>query len=347
MDKKTPKYRAFIAVVQIQNMINAGLSEQQYTNPEFLAKFLTQHWNSSGKDRTSAVAVCVSKEGLYHAHMALYSANSTTFNNVRTLMFQSHIEPQRGGKSELTKYMLKEPPYDEKGETILYHMGIENIQNVQGRRTDIENIEEMLKKGYKPSEIFKEDFSYRKYSKMILEAFLESRLEAMPPIQKKYVEYHFGESGSGKSYYYNFLCEQYGTEDIYFAKDNKIGVFDNYLKVGAPKILFLDELKGLMTFAELLGALDQYTRAQIHARYNNAYGLWEKVYITSVFPPEKVYTSMNPSASSHVNKYDDVKQLLRRIDVVVYHYIDEDGNYQMLRIPMSEYKGALSLKTNS
>ena len=68
----TIKSRAFIATIQIENMKKSGLSEEEYMNPEILAQSFTGIWNESGNNRTSAIAVCESKEGLYHAHMAIY-----------------------------------------------------------------------------------------------------------------------------------------------------------------------------------------------------------------------------------------------------------------------------------
>lgn len=51
-------------------MTKAGLTEEQYKNPELLANVFTTIWNASGKDRTSDIAECISKDGLYHVHMA-------------------------------------------------------------------------------------------------------------------------------------------------------------------------------------------------------------------------------------------------------------------------------------
>lgn len=126
------KGRAWIGTVQVANMEKSGLSKEVYENPELLADFLSYTWCDSGKGRVAGVAVCVSEKGLYHAHVALYG-NLTTLRNAAKIMFDSHIEPQLGGKKELMGYLLKEPPYDEKGEQVLYTLGLENVQDNQGK----------------------------------------------------------------------------------------------------------------------------------------------------------------------------------------------------------------------
>lgn len=108
---------------------------------------------------------------------------------------------------------------------------------------------------------------------------------------------------------------------------------DYYLERGCPDILFIDEFKGNMRFNQLLSMLDKYSRNQTHAHYNNIYNLWTRTIITSVYPPEQVYTFMVDEERRGV---DSIKQLLRRLDVIVYHYKQAD-EYKSYSIPVSEY----------
>ncbi|MCI9418262.1 MAG: hypothetical protein HFI82_12865 [Eubacterium sp.] len=185
------KGRAFVATVQIKNMQSMGLEEKEYKNPEYLANFLTSLWEDSGKGRSCAVAVCMSADGLYHAHMALYG-NTTTLKKVSDTLFHSHVEPQLGGKKELSAYLLKQGKYEEKGEEVLFLNGMENIQDTQGKRSDLEDIEEMLLKGMTPQEILDKSFRYYKYEKMILHAYISQRIQESPVKQDVYCEYHVG-----------------------------------------------------------------------------------------------------------------------------------------------------------
>lgn len=196
-------------------------------------------------------------------------------------------------EKELTNYMLKLGEHEEKGEEVLYTLDMDCIQDVRGTRSDLKAIEELLKQGRTPSEIMRSNFSYRKYEKMIRSEFIDIRMRETPLIKTdKECIWIVGESGTGKSYYYKELCEKYGEENVYFATDFDNGGMDYYIDQGAPEILFMDEFKGNIRFSELLVILDQYSRAQIHCRYANCYCLWNKVIITSVYPPDEIYESL-------------------------------------------------------
>lgn len=334
-DLKT-RGRAWIAVVHIENMKRMGLSEADYMNPEYLADYLTYLWNESGKGRSSAVAICLSEAGCWHAHMALYG-NTTTLKNVSKILFNSHIEPQLGGKAQLQAYLMKQGKYAEKNETILYLKDIEKVQDVPGKRNDLDAIEELLIKGFTPQQILDVNFHFYKYEKMIMHAYIDQRIKDAPLTQEVYVEYHCGESGTGKTYFYNQLCERAGADNIYILADydnNASGGLDAYMKMGAPAILFMDEYKGFgISYGKLLTMLNGYTRMQTHSRYNNSYNLWKEVYITSVYPPEGIYTNM---VSTEYQGLDSYTQLIRRISKIVYHYI-ENGEYKTYSIDAADY----------
>ena len=333
---KSTRGRAWIAIVHIKNMTNMNMTETDYKNPEFLADFLTHKWNESGKGRTSAVAVCMSADGCYHAHMALYG-NTTTLSNVAKLLNDSHVEPQLGGKAQLQAYLLKQGKYAEKGEVILYTKDIEKVQDVPGRRNDLEVIEEMLVKGFTPQQILESNFQFYKYEKMILHAYTDQRIRESPIKQEVYVEFHVGDSGTGKTYFYNQLCNEHSADNIYILTDydnNASGGLDSYMKIGAPPILFMDEFKGYgISYGKLLTMLNGYTRMQTHSRYTNSYNLWNEVYITSVYPPEAIYHNMVAYEHQDLDSYT---QLIRRISKIVYHYI-ENGEYKTYSIDSKDY----------
>lgn len=321
-------------------MINAGLSEADYMQPEIVANFFTHCWRKSGKSRTSGIVICTSATGLYHAHMALYG-NTTTLSNVSKILFDSHVEPQIGGKKELISYLLKEGDHAEKGETVLYTQGLENIQDKQGARSDIEEIEELLHQGLSPVEIMEQQFSYRRYERMIKSAYIDMRIRETPPIKEIRAEWHVGNSGCGKTHMYKILCEKYSPEQIYLTSDNGTGAFDFYIEQGAPPIIFIDEFKGRTPYGELLNILDKYSRIQTHCRYNNTYNLWTQCYITSIFPPEEAYSYMVEDS----RKYrDSITQLIRRLTVIVYHYKTKTGEYKTYSISAEEYTNYDDLK---
>ena len=195
----TIKSRAFIATIQIENMKKSGLSEEEYMNPEILAQSFTGIWNESGNNRTSAIAVCESKEGLYHAHMAIYG-NPTTLKNAAKILFDSHVEPQLGGKKALTAYMTKEGSSANKGEKVLYTLGIENIMDsLQGKRNIFDIIDADIAAGKTPSEILSRGIAFYRYERIIKKAFLDKKIKKMAIMKELHTEWHCGTSGSGKS----------------------------------------------------------------------------------------------------------------------------------------------------
>ena len=332
--------RCWTGVLHIKNFTNAGMAEEFYKNPELLAQYLIETWEASGKNRKAGVAICVSAKGVYHAHVALYG-NTTTLKRVSDIMFSAHIEPQLGTKAELTAYLNKEGKYAEKGEHVLYTQGLEVIEDKQGKRNDLDEIEQLLNDGLTPEQIFFESFHYRKYEKMIKSEYLARRIRETPLKKEIYAEWHCGESGSGKSHTYFTLCEQYGPENVYITSDFENGGLDFYIDQGAPDILFLDEFKGNIPFSKLLAILDEHSKNQTHCRYANTYNLWTKCYITSIFPPEEAYHFM---VEHSVRNRDKLAQLLRRLNLIVYHYKTDAGEYKTFSIPGTEYVNYEDLK---
>lgn len=333
------KSRCWMTTVHVENMKKAGLTEQQIQDYPFVLNFFLQRWSTSGKDRTACFTACVSAGGVFHLHGALYG-EKTTRASVARLLFDSHVEPCKGGKTNLMNYIQKLPPYDEKGENVMYIIGKDNIRVKQGKRTDFELIEEMIDEGYTPNEIMRINFRYRKYEKMIKSAFAAKKLNEAPVKKQIYREWHVGESGAGKTYCYERLCQQYGPDEIYMSGYTTNGWLDGYMEAGAPPILFIDELKPSGSWQELLNVLDIYSQRAIHSRYQDIYPLWEQVIITSVYPPEEIHAQM---VKPEHRKIDTLQQLMRRLDTVVYHFI-ENGVYKEFRIPASDYVDYADLK---
>lgn len=324
------KARAWMVTVQEKNCINLEIKE--YEDPEVLAKTLTQIWEQSSKknDRVCAVAVCRSANGLYHAHIAAYG-NSTTLNCVAKVFGNAHVEPQLGGKNALKDYILKEGSYEEKGEEVLFSLGIENIQDVHGNRTDLDIIKDMIVDGAIPQQIFDTNIRYRKYEKMILSEYIAKRIKDAPIVKSMHCEWHCGESGSGKSYTYIKLCEKYGRENIYFLNDMLNGGLDLYMEQGAPRILFIDEVKPSdISYRQMLMLTDAYTDAQTHSRFHNTINLWDKVYVTSIYGIREFYNELVPTEKRDVESFE---QLQRRFNKVVYHYKknNEYKTYEQMR----------------
>lgn len=326
------KSRCWIVTIQEENMKKAGLSEEEYKNPQELAFTFINKWVTSGKGREAGIAVCLSESGCYHAHMACYG-NTTTLHNVAKILYDSHTEPQVGRKEQLKAYILKEGKYEEKNEKILYSEGLDCIQDNQGKRTDLDEIEEMLNDGLTPRQIFQQSIRYQKYDRMIYTAFLNKRIKDTPLVKEMHNEFHFGKSGTGKTHVYIQKCEEFSEEEVYLCNDYSNGGFDFYSENPA-KVIVLDEFRGGIPYSQLLSMLDVYSRVQQHCRYKNTYALWTQVLICTVLAPEEVYHNMVDN-----NKNSDTfAQMMRRLDVIVYHY-KWKGEYKTFELLPSEYNG--------
>lgn len=332
--------RNWTLTIHEKNMEKAGLTEEQRQDYPYLLNFYLNLWKNSGKNRTGCFTACISANGLFHIHGAI-SGEKTTSKAVSKLFFDSHVEPCKGGMKNLLKYIKKEPPYDEKGEEVKCIIGESNIKTSQGKRTDLETIDELLDNGFTPREIMNLNIRYRNNEKIIKNAYIDKKLKEAPIKKQMHREWHVGESGSGKSYCYERLCKKHNRDEIYLSGYTSNGWLDSYMERGAPSILFIDELKPSgINWQELLTTLDIYTDRPIHARYQDVYPLWTTVVITSVFPPEEYYRYAVKQEQMNV---EESKQLLRRLDTIVYHYI-EDGVYKEFSIPASEYKDYDDLK---
>ena len=332
--------RSWIGTIHIANMIKAGLTKEEYEAPECIADFFINQWEQSGQGRQAGIAICLSKEGCYHAHIACYG-NTTTLKKVSEILFNAHIEPQLGGKDQLRGYLLKKGKYEEKGEQILFSKGLDVIQDIQGKRSDLDEIEALLEDGLTPDEIFAESFRFRKYEKMIRADFLARRIRETPLIKTMHNEYHWGQSGSGKTYTYYKLCEEYSSSDVYLCNDySGSGGFDFYSNNPA-KFIVLDEFRGGISYNQLLSMMDVYSRNQQHCRYQNTYALWTSVFICSIYPPEEVYKMM---VNELHRSTDSFGQFLRRLNKIVYHYVDTNGEYKTFELLPCQYKDANTMK---
>ena len=292
---------------------------------------LKDEWIADSPSRTGAWAYCVSAEGLHHVHMVLEDVQAMRWSLIKkSYAIGMHFEPTKGTKQQAEDYINKVGKFEEKGESVLYICRHGQIKAASGQRSDLEIIETLINDGATPLEVMDYSLSYRRFEKMIRDAYFRKRYKETPSVREVKVHYITGEAGSGKSYTYSQLCDSKGQDSICFITDYENGGFDIY--AGQP-ILFLDEYKGQLKFSTLLTVLDRY-KSQVHARYTNAIALWDEVYITSVYPPNELYKKMVEQEDRGIDK---MQQLLRRITDITYCWKDTEGNYQRYTVPMSTY----------
>lgn len=305
------------------------------TEPTEIAEKALEMFINDSPTRCGAVAYCISELGLHHLHMVFEDDKAMRFTAIKKAFPKAHLEPTKGTKEQAEDYINKKGKWEEKGEKVVYIAKHGQIKGAQGQRKDIDAIEQYIREGKTPNQIFDMYLGYRRYEKMIRDAYYRKREKETPFIRDIKVYWHVGLSGSGKSYVANQIIEEFGEDELYFISDYENGGLDRY---NGQSVLFLDEFRGQIRYSTLLSMLQGY-KQQFHARYSNITGLWTEVHITSVLPPELVYSNM----VDQYKELDTIKQLLRRITEVHYHY-KEGEEYKVYKEPISDYTDYNGLK---
>lgn len=299
--------------------------------PEEICEKVNDIWCNGSETRTCACCYCISSSGLHHLHFVPCDSEKFRFSKIKQAFPSAHIEPTRGTKTQAENYILKKGAFEEKGEVIVCTKFHGEICSNQGKRSDLDEIEQLINDGYTPDQITSKGIRYLSKEKLIKSAFYKKRMQETPILRDVEVYYHYGLSGSGKSYYMTLLCGVHGEQEVYFCGNYDNGFLDEY---NGQRILFLDEFRGQIRFATLLSICQGY-RQYYHARNHNILGLWNEVHITSVIPPELLYHNRLDN-----DKHDVIDQFMRRLTGVYYHYQDKKTNeFKYKYIPKEKYNG--------
>ena len=226
-----------------------------------------------------------------HIQGFVYLRQAMTITALKKFMPRAHIEVKSPNSTfqQAADYCKKEGGFDEDG--VLPH---------QGKRTDLENVVEMVKKKCTIKEIAQEyPVSYIKFYKGIerLRAlFIEDRTE--PPE----VIVYYGPTGSGKSY-----AARRETTNPYVWSPAMEKWFDGY--DGQPHAIF-EEFRGQMSFGVLLSLLDRYT-ANVQPKGSYIPFVANRIIITSPVHPLKWYPNL-------CKKEGKIDQLMRRITKIIF-----------------------------
>lgn len=296
--------------------------------PETVCERICDEWMQDHPAGSCAAVYCVSAKGLKHVHAVLEDPKAMRFSAVKKVFPSMHIQPTKGNKEQAEGYIKKTGKWSEEGEEIVYTAQRGDIKGAQGQRRDLGVIQDLIDQGMTPDQIMDMNINWRRFDKMIRDAYFSKRVKETPFLRQVEVIWHVGDSGSGKTYSVMELIEKVGEENVYFISDYE-HPFDKY---NGQRILFMDEFRGQIRFSTLLAILQGY-RAQISARYNNIFALWEEVHISTILPPELVYKKL---VSKEDEKDDTIKQLYRRISKIIYHWVS-GGTFNRFEQSMEAY----------
>lgn len=223
------------------------------------------------------------ENGVPHLQGYCEANNSILFKTLKKLSPRTHWEVTRGTGEQASQYCKKDGDFYERGE--------------MKKRCTMKNIEqyrELVKaKGMSGLTNLLVSPSVNKTFKEYLTYNEEKRN------WKPYVEWIYGESGTGKTAY---IMRQ-STEEEQFWKDSTKW-WDGYDK---HPVLVLDDFRAhWMKFTYLLKVLDRY-QARVETKGGYRQLLCRKIFITTLTTPECTYNMPE----------EPIKQLIRRIDKII------------------------------
>jgi hypothetical protein len=287
----------------------------------------------------------IAETGTPHIHLYILLSKKKRWSAVQNAFPHAHIEAEvRGTPQQVVAYIKKESHSDKQHTQVKdsYEQWGElpAVLPTANKNEILLQIESLIAEDLKPEEIMEKSILFRQYENIIRKSFFSRRYARTPPKRDIEVYWHVGASGSGKSYTYVQLCEQYGADEVFFTSDftNRCSaLMDGYQ---SEKILFIDELKPYcMPYEMILQMLHGY-RTQLHARFSNVYALYDEVHITSIYTPDEIYSSIVERQNQEV---DSLYQLMRRITSIIYHYRDKKG-YHTFEMPPDEFKSHTDLQ---
>lgn len=286
------------------------------------------------------------KEGTAHAHLYICCKNAIKIKSVKRRFPGFHIDILKGSDEEAKDYIYKRNRYSDKAFTQLcepMEWGEYFCSNGSSGGDKMHDVaERYIRQGMTPNQIMLVEPRFARFEKMVqalYNAYIQSQV---PTFRDVYIEWHLGKSGTGKTHTYLELCDKYGADNVYLVSGTSKHPWDGYSET--VKKVVIDELRA-NTFdtSELLAICDGY-RIFLNARYRDRLANWDELHVTSIISPDALWEKCKYAGDSR----DTFDQLLRRINAITYHYIDDsyegDERYRSVSIPASNYEGVDELE---
>lgn len=222
--------------------------------------------------------------GTKHLQGYIQFPNQWSFEHVTSVNKAIHWERSRGSPAENRTYCSKESITLESGKL-----------PKPGRRTDIDDVRDIIKNGGTMNDVVNTTTSYQaaRFGELYLK-YASPKKRTNPPT----VKWIWGPTGTGKT---KLAFEE--AKDPWIS-NKSLQWWDGYF---GQKDIIIDDFRGdFCTFHELLRILDRYPY-RVMNKGGSCELLAENIWITSCFPPDKVYTNCS----------EKVDQLLRRITTVI------------------------------
>lgn len=281
--------------------------------------------------------------GTEHSHIVYYKPSQIRFKQVTALFYgMAHVEAQQGTKSDAEDYLNKKGKWenDPKGHTLKvppFHLGLPLGDNRKAGSSDAVDrindlVDELIDNGLRPSEISTRisamGIDEAKYAdraervataKMMLKAEEEGRLGAEG--EQMFVVWHIGKSGTGKTHSLRDLTRN-RTKCHLIDPRIKDHPWDSYEL--QPFVLW-DEFRDThMAYDAALAMLNREGKGSVEAdaRFFVRKMAYCRLDLTSIVGPEKQWAKARAAREAD-GQEEPLYQLTRRINLVVYHFVDD------------------------
>lgn len=238
------------------------------------------------------------KTGRQHHQGYVIWENAKTLSACCKLLPEAaHVEPQKARDDfDAAQYCWKD-------DDLVVEFG---VRPEQGKRNDLHGVRKMIEDGHGMRDIVEVCDSYQAIrGGELLMKYKEAQRDWLPE-----VFWYWGKAGTGKT---RLALEKAGPEPWISGRTLKW-----WYDYDAHEDVIIDDFRGdFCTFHELLRILDRYPYV-LETKGGHRQLLARRIWITSCYPPEKVYQSR-----------EDVVQLLRRITRVM-EFKDTSSNVPRL-----------------
>ena len=242
--------------------------------------------NFTNEAETAEYAVVgkeVGEQGTPHLQGYIYFKNARSFKSIKKAFPNAHIEVAKGNAQQNQKYCTKGENYIEYG-----------MCPMQGKRTDIDEVRDLIKDTNSMAKVVEIASSYQaaKMGEMILKYNEPKR-----PYGPREVIWHWGDTGTGKTY--TVYTEH---PDVFCPLSFKW--WDGY---DGEKVVLLDDIRGdYCKFHEIL-MLTGERPFRVETKGGSRQAVYDKIYITSPYHPNDLWLTV-----------EDKSQLIDRISKIVH-----------------------------
>lgn len=250
------------------------------------------------------------KQGTPHLQIYVHFKNQRSFNSVRTMFKENHIEPRKGTHKQASDYCVKEPVDLDFPTDRTWSKG--DLPS-PGSRTDIDTVRDSFR-NRQPLYTISQEVGYQalRYGELLWKHNGSKR--ACKPI----VAWYYGPSNSGKTYEAELSCP----ETPYVHPGGLLKWWDTYY---SEDYIILDDLRPEQTTLAYLLRLFDRLPMRVETKGGYTPMLAKQIIVTSDRSPHRFFAQVSDNGRDRVG---DICQLIRRIDFIVRFEKDRTQHHE-------------------